>query len=115
MLLRDLVKQTWADNGVYAMPDARLREFLTYVDEHDLDCWDELVAEFRTSYYDLFGRVVPPLMAVDDTTLRSALIHSLDVRRRQEASLLRAFVGSADPEKHALELEAARRKLGERL
>lgn len=111
MLLRDLVRQTWADKGVYAVTDARLQEFLTYVDEHELDCWEELVAEFRKSYYDLFELVVPPLMAVDDTPLRLALIHSLDVRRRQESSLLRTFVGSADPEKHAVELKQARKKL----
>jgi len=97
MFIRDLVKQRWADVGLYRRKDARLQSFLKHVDDTPFECWEEYAALFRRDYYDLFDQVVPPLMATDDKLLRTMLLRYVDPAKPKELAMVREFVANADP------------------
>ena len=98
MYLRDLVRQSWANAGLYARKDAHLQGFLKRIDDTDMmECWADYVALFRRDYYDLFDVVVPPLVGAGDKLLLVALIHSFDLNQPKELAVVRALVRVADP------------------
>jgi hypothetical protein len=106
MHLRDLVKQRWAQAGLYDRKDAHLRSFLKHIDSTPLECWDDYVVIFRRQYYDLFDQLIPPLISADDKLLRIALIRQADVTQPKELEALKAFVRAADPARDRPELTA---------
>lgn len=106
MFLRDLVRQTWADAGVYDIPDARLQRFLQYVEAQRVECWPQIAATFRRQFPDYARVLVPPLVEVEDRALRIHLIASVDRNNKDDMALLREAVARADPEQHRFELDA---------
>lgn len=97
MHLRDLIKQRWADEGLYVSKKARLQAFLKYIDDNSLECWDECVKEFRDNYYDLFDELIPPLMKTRDKLLHLILIRNMDLSKPKEVKLLKGFIKQAEP------------------
>jgi len=106
MHIRELVKRTWQDAGLYKTRNQKLQTFLKYFDEHPELCWDDLIQEFRTHHYDLFDDLIPPLLKVNDKLLRLTLIRKADLKRSQELNLLNQFVKQASPLNDELELAA---------
>ncbi len=106
MHIRDLVKQRWAEEGLYASKKAKIKAFLKYVDDNPLECWDEYVKQFRDHYYDLFDELVPPLMKTHDKLLRMILIRNAHLSKPKELKLLKQFVKESDPKKDETELLA---------
>ena len=109
MLLRDRVRQVWADAGVFDVKDARVRAFLDHVEANPTACFPEFAVEFRRAYYDLFDVLIPPLLAADDQELMLHLIKVADTRRRKEVATLRAFAAKADAKIHKVALEEIKR------
>lgn len=97
MHIRDLVKQKWADEGLYASKKAKVQAFLKYIEDKPLECWDEYVKEFRDHYYNLFDELVPPLMKTRDKLLRLIIIRNVDLSKPKEVKLIKEFVKKADP------------------
>ena len=97
MHIRDLVKQRWADAGLYARKNARLQSFLKHVEDTPSDCWDEYAAVLRRDYADLYDLLIPPLMTTDDKLLRVMLLRQVDVSQPKELAIVRDFVARADP------------------
>lgn len=112
---RDLVRQVWADAGAYATADAGVDRFLRYFEEHPLECWSELVAEFRSNHYQTFAALVPPLLAADRPALSIALIRTVDLRRPRERAMLTEFAEQLDPDRHEAEAAEIRRRGNRRL
>jgi len=110
MLLRDLVRQTWADAGVYDIRDARLQRFLQYVEGQRVECWPEIAGTFRRRFPEYFRVLVPPLVAVEDRALRIHLIASIDRDNKDDMAMLRSAVAQADPDRHRFELDALRKR-----
>jgi hypothetical protein len=106
MHLRDLVKQRWAEAGLYARKDARLQSFLKHVDNTPLECWDDYAAIFRRDYYDLLDQLLPPLVTADDKLLRVTLIRQADFTQPKEHEAALAFIRTADPVADRPELTA---------
>ena len=106
MHIRDLVKQKWADEGLYASKKAKIQAFLRYIEDNPLECWDEYVKQFRDHYYDLFDELVPPLMKTHDKLLRMILIRNVDLAKPNELKLLKEYVKKADPKEDEPELLA---------
>jgi hypothetical protein len=97
MHLRDLVKQRWADAGLYARKDAHLQSFLTHFDAAPLDSWEDHAALFRHDYYDLFDQLLPPLIGVNDKLLHVGLIRYADFSQPKELEAARQYIRRADP------------------
>lgn len=97
MHLRDLVKQRWADAGLYSRRNARLQSFLKHVEDTPSDCWNEYALVLRRDYADLYDLLIPPLMATDDKLLRVMLLRQADLSRPKELAIVRRFIARADP------------------
>jgi len=106
MFQRNVAKQRWVAAKLYQAPDAHLKAFLDYADTNPAACWDDLAAQFRKDYYDLFDRIVPPLAASSDRALRVQLFVHLDPKQPKELALMRDFIRSADPAADQPELRA---------
>ena len=106
MHIRDLVKQKWADEGLYASKKAKIQAFLRYIEDNPLECWDEYVKKFREHYYDLFNDIIPPLLKTQDKLLRMILIRNADLSKPKELKLLKEYVKKADPKEDEPELLA---------
>jgi hypothetical protein len=115
MHLRDLVKQRWAEAGLYARKNAHLQSFLKHVDGTPMECWDDYAVLFRRQYYDLFDQLIPPLLRADDKLLRIALIRQADFTQPKELKAARAFVRAADPVRDRPELNAILNRSGKLL
>ncbi len=110
MHTRDYVKDVFAAEGLYKLKDAKMESFLKSIDEAGNDCWPEFIASFRKQYYDLFDRVIPPLMRGRDKLVRTILLRTADLRQKKEAELVRQFVAKADGVEHEAELIELTRK-----
>lgn len=106
MYLRDLVKNLWAQAGLYERKDARLQSFLKAVDSFPMECWDDFSSRFRQDYYDLFDQLIPPLAASHDQLLRVLLVRMADLDHPKELALAVHFVRHADPVANRPELSA---------
>ncbi|MGC4072999.1 MAG: hypothetical protein QM760_10845 [Nibricoccus sp.] len=106
MYLRDLVKNLWAQAGLYERKDARLQSFLQSVDNFPLECWDDFSSRFRKDYYDLFDQLIPPLATSQDQLLRVLLIRMAELDQPKELALAVDFVRRADPVGNRPELNA---------
>jgi hypothetical protein len=106
MHLRDLVKQRWAEAGLYARKDARLQSFLKHIDNTPLECWDDYAALFRRDYYDLLDQLLPPLVSANDKLLHVTLIRQADFTQPKELEAARKFIRTADPVADRPELTA---------
>ncbi len=106
MYLRDMVKNLWAQAGLYDRKDAKLQSFLKAVDTFPLECWDDFGARFRSDYYDLFDQLIPPLAASPDRLLHVLLIRMADLKQPKEMTLAVDFVRRADPKVDSAELSA---------
>jgi len=115
MYLRDEVRERWAAEGVLDRKDPRVEEFLAYINTHPAECWDEYVALFRKDYYDLFDKLVPPLLKSRDKVLRSALIARADPSKPKELDALKQLIRVADPVSDEPELLAIARRGGKKL
>jgi hypothetical protein len=115
MHLRDLVRQRWADAGLYSRKDARLQSFLKHVDDTPMECLDDYAALFRREYYDLFDQLIPPLAGTNDKLLRVALIQQADFKKPKELDAVRAFLRYADPVTDRPELSAILNRGGDAL
>lgn len=104
MHIRDLVKQRWADEGFYASKDTKIQAFLKYIDDNPLECLDGYIKEFRKNYYDLFEKLVSPLMKTRDKLLRIIIIRNADLKKPKELKLLKEFVKRANPREDEQEL-----------
>lgn len=107
MYQKDLVRQLWANAGLYASKDATLRAFLRHFDETSTDCWPELVEECRLRYSKYMQILADPLWASGDKLVRLNLLRFGDPARSDELRILSRFVGSCEPSKDLLELRAA--------
>jgi hypothetical protein len=96
MYTRDLVKRLFADAGLYRSSDPKLKTLLAAIDEQPLDCWPEFVARFRKEFYELFDRVVPPLINSGDRLIAAVLLHHADLSKPKERALITKYVQDAD-------------------
>lgn len=85
---RDAVKAAWAAAGLYRSKDAKLREFLKYVDGLSKECWPEAVKKARSDYSAYIPQLVEPLWQTGDKLLRVNLIRYADLSRKDERELL---------------------------
>jgi hypothetical protein len=106
MYLRDLVKNLWAQAGLYERKDARLQSFLKAVDSFPMECWDDFSSRFRQDYYDLFDQLIPPLAASHDQLLHVLLIRMAQLDRPNELAMAVDFVRRADPVANRPEINA---------
>lgn len=109
MHIRELMRQRWAEEGLYASKKSKLRAFLAYIDEHPEHSCEQYIQTFREQYYDLLGEIVPPLLATNDKLLRLMLIRNADVTRPKELKLLKEVAQTADPTADEPELLALAR------
>jgi len=103
---RDLVRKVWAEAGLYATKDAKLRQFLKHVDDTPLDCWPELVEFVRTQYPEYLDRLVTPIWNAGDKLLRLNLIRNAELSQPAEKKMAQKLVRQLRPETDALELRA---------
>lgn len=106
MHTRDYVKSVLAAEGLYKSRNAKMEEFLKSIDDTPTECWPEFIARFRDKYYDLFDKVVPPLMFGNDRLVRTILARAIDPSRKKEMELARQFVAKAETEQNEKELLA---------
>jgi hypothetical protein len=82
----------------------QIDDFCQLLRDREDACWEELVAEFRRSYYDAFDEVVPALFATDDPIIIYNLVRSLDASQPKERDALQQFVQQCESEKHQASL-----------
>lgn len=98
MYIRDEVRERWASEGVLDRKNSKINDFMKYIQDHPSECWDEYIAVFRRDYYDLFDKIVPPLLKSRDFVLRAALVAKADLDKPKEVEALKAMIHHADPE-----------------
>jgi hypothetical protein len=109
MHTRDLVKKIFANEQLYRSSDPKVKEFLAAIDDQPMDCWPEFAVRFRKDYYELFDRVVPPLMHSGDSLIAAVLLHHLDLARPKERALVKKYIQGADERAHeGVLMQAAR-------
>lgn len=91
--------------GVLESEDPRVQEFVTMVRESPDLCWPDLVAEFRSTYYDVYQKLVPALEASEDPFIRNMLIRYADPEQPQERKMLRELANTTDFERDAMAAE----------
>lgn len=97
MHIRELIKQRWAEAGLYASKKRKVQAFLAYIEEHPEHSCEQYIATFREQFADLTGEIVPPLLQSDDKLLRLLLIRNADLSRPREVKLLKELAQTADP------------------
>jgi hypothetical protein len=100
------IRKIWRRAGLYQSEAPTIRNFLAFIESDPVPDWERGLQEFRKKHYDLFDRVVPPLLQSEDKLLRMVLIRHADPSKRKEMNLLKRFVGSADPIRDEPELLA---------
>lgn len=100
MHTRDLVKKIFANEGLYRSSDPKMKALLAAIDEQPMDCWPEFVARFRKDYYELFDRVVPPLINSGDQLITAVVLHHADLKQPKERALIKKYVQNADERAH---------------
>ena len=110
MYIRDEVRERWAADGVLDLKHLRVQEFLKYISDHPLECWDDYITVFREQYYDLFDVLVRPLLKSRDKMLRTILIAKADLSKAPELDALKQLVRDADPVTDQAELLAIARR-----
>jgi hypothetical protein len=106
---REEVLQAWDRYSAHAYPSPQLdkaRAFFQLVrDRHDL-CWEDLVTQFRASYYDALDPVSTVLMSTDNPLVMYNVTRFADVNNPQEASAMKRFISQSDSNKHQFSLAA---------
>jgi hypothetical protein len=106
MHTRDYVKAVFANEGLYCVKNAKMKEFLDSIDKQKADCWPEFIKQFREQYYDLFDDVIPPLLYGKDRLVRSIIIRAIDTEQKKEMNIAKEFVRKADGVTHEKDLLA---------
>ncbi|MCZ6673540.1 MAG: hypothetical protein O7C75_11460 [Verrucomicrobia bacterium] len=97
MLQRKRVWKILKKAGVLDSDDSRIKEFVQFFHENPEKCWEEIVPQFRKKFYDCFDAVVPPLLEVDDTLIRTLFINYADLKKPKERALLGKIAEQIDP------------------
>lgn len=106
MHTRDYVKSVFAKEGLYKIKDAKMASFLKSIDEAPAECWPEFIERFREEQYDLFEKVVPPLLFGKDRLVRTILARAMDPAQKKEVDIATEFIEKSDPKDNHPELLA---------
>jgi hypothetical protein len=106
---RQIILQAWQRRKKNRTPSAQLRKadaFFDFVSQQTDLCWPELVAEFRSNYYDAFDEIVPTLLDTDDPIIIYNSLQVADLANSREADVANKIIRDCDADKHAVTLQA---------
>jgi len=93
---------------------AKVEAFRQVLDQQRDICWQDLVPQFRETYYDAYEEVSSAMFSTDDPLVVYNLVRYADFSRPQEIAAHVKFIRECDAEKHQVALRAlARTKVPE--
>ncbi len=78
--------------------------FFDYMDAKPDICWDDLVVDFRRSYYDAFDEIVGTLLETDDPLLIYNATRFADFNNPRELEAAKKVIQQMDADKHQVSL-----------
>jgi hypothetical protein len=102
---RKLIWRQFKTAGILDSQDARVQEFVQYLQTNPAKCWAEIIPEFREKFYDCFDTIVPRLAEINDPLIQTVLVNNVDASKPKEAALLEKMAGEVDSDKNPVALK----------
>ncbi|MEW6519549.1 MAG: hypothetical protein AB1461_09065 [Thermodesulfobacteriota bacterium] len=101
-------KMIWKEfqrTGILDSKDEKVQGFLQYLRSCRQSCWEQIIPEFKTKYYDCFDTIVPVLAQMNDPLIQLVLARHADASKPKERDLLIKMAREADAEKNPVLLK----------
>lgn len=86
--------------GILDSQDEKVRDFVQYLKGCGARCWEEIIPEFKTKYYDCFDAIVPTLAEMDDPLIQMVLVDHADMSKPKEKALVEQMAQKVNPERN---------------
>ena len=101
---KDVIRAAWRSAGLYEENDAKLQQFLKFLDD-PTQCWNEMIDSCRRSYAAYKTKLAGPILNSGDQLVRLAVIRAASDGADDEIALLEQYVASSDVTRNAVELK----------
>lgn len=105
MYQRSRVLQLWEQAGIKKSRSKHVRDFVKFVEKTSGIGWQGYAKKLRKDYPRAFKEVITPLLESDDPLITANILHTVDLKKKNERDTVTIFAQKTDSKKHAFDLE----------
>lgn len=97
---RQEILDAWAKYSASAYRSSQLvkaQAFFQLIEDRTDMCWEDLVSEFRKTFYDAYDTIVPVLLSTNDPLIVHNIATFADLNTPKEAETVKHIIANADP------------------